>query len=226
MRAYIITTYDNHGRVADLSNYPSILPTPELYYGVTPTDTVTPNWWLESHKKHKDNVPERVYCCNKSKELLLRKHREKFPNEDILMMEDDVIFTPDADDKYSEFLYNLPGNWGLQYLGGWHEFSQTKTPYEVVPGVLRCLNVLGTEAVLIRSNLVDKAIETLSITPDNDYYICDWQLVNMQRRYMAYTPIGFVAYQQSGFSTLWQAERKWERQRFYYKSVDGKLYYY
>lgn len=232
MRAYIITTADSKhvGRKPDLTNYPSTLPVPELFYGVTPADVTTPQWWLDSHRKHTDNAPERVYCCNLSKVLALKNHLSRYPGEDCLLMEDDVIFYDGAGVKYEQYKANLPANWGLQFLGGWHEFTDVKNhvPREVMPGVVTCNNVLGSEAVIFNGRLIKAAIRFLECTPNNDYYICDWQLTKMQRRYMAYAPLGFIAYQQDGFSLLWQRRREWGEQihRFYYIGMDGKLYYY
>jgi len=116
----------------------------------------------------------------------------------------------------------------LQYLGGWHEFTDIKNhvPREVMPGVVTCNNVLGSEAVIIRAELIQEAIDLLAITPDNDYYICDWQLTKLQRRYMAYSPLGFIAYQQSGYSLLLERQRDWQPVHYYYLGMDGKLYYY
>ena len=232
MRAYIITTADSKrvGRKADLTNYPSSLPAPELFYGVTPWDVKTPQWWLDSHRKHTDNAPDRVWCCNLSKVLALKNHLERYPGEDCLLMEDDVIFYDGAEVKYDRYKAFLPDNWGLQFLGGWHEFTDIKNhvPREVMPGVVTCNSVLGSEAVIIRAELIQEAIDLLTITPDNDYYICDWQLTKMQRRHCAYAPLGFIAYQQDGFSLLWQKRREWGEQihRFYYLGMDNKLYYY
>lgn len=227
MRAYIITTSDKHGRCANLTHYPDCLPAPELFYGVTPDDVDTPQWWIDSHRKHKDNVPERVYCCNLSKVLALKNHLSRYPGEDVLLMEDDVIFKPDAGETYKRFLDNLPADWGLQFLGGWHEFTDVKqhVPREVAPGVVTCKTVLGSEAVVINSKLIQEAVDLLTITPDNDYYICDWQLTKMQRRYMAYSPLGFIAYQQSGYSLLWERQRDWAPVHYYYMGLDNKLYY-
>ena len=232
MRAYIITTADSKhvGRKPDLTNYPSSLPDPELFYGVTPADVTTPQWWLDSHRKNRDNAPERVWYCNLSKVSCLMRHAHLHPGEDVLLMEDDVIFYDGAGVKYDRYRAELPDNWGLQFLGGWHEFSRAGglTPKEVAPGVVTCNNVLGSEAVIIRADLIQEAIDLLTITPDNDYYICDWQLTKMQRRHCAYAPLGFIAYQQDGFSLLWQRRREWGEQihRFYYIGMDGKLYYY
>ena len=232
MRAYIITTADSKqvGRSSDLTNYPSTLPVPELFYGVTPADVKTPQWWLDSHHKHRDNAPERVYCCNLSKVLALKNHLERYPGEDVLLMEDDVIFYDGAGVKYDRYRAFLPDNWGLQFLGGWHEFTDIKNhvPREIAPGVVTCNNVLGSEAVIIRAELIQEAIDCLTITPEHDYYICDWQLTKMQRRYMAYAPLGFIAYQQDGFSLLWQKRREWGDaiHHFYYLGMDNKLYYY
>ena len=145
-------------------------------------------------------------------------------------MEDDVIFYDGAGVKYDRYRALLPDNWGLQFLGGWHEFTDVKNhvPREIAPGVVTCNNVLGSEAVIIRAELIQEAIDLLTITPDNDYYICDWQLTKMQRRYMAYAPLGFIAYQQDGFSLLWQKRREWGDaiHHFYYLGMDSKLYYY
>ena len=51
MKAYIIITSDNRGRQADLTHYPSMLPTPELFFGVTPADIETPDWWLKANTR-------------------------------------------------------------------------------------------------------------------------------------------------------------------------------
>ncbi|MBQ3349725.1 MAG: hypothetical protein IJG38_04950 [Thermoguttaceae bacterium] len=227
MKAYIITTPNNHGRQADLSNYPKALPTPELYYGVTPDTIEVPEWWLQIYKgKWLNDIPERVYCCGKSKELLLRSHKEKYPDEDALIMEDDIIYTDNADEKYNRFMADLPDNWHILYLGGYHEFnSRGAAPMEVKPGILRCLNVLGTEALIVRSSFLDTTIEQLTHSPDNVYGHCDWQLVPLQRTYCCYAPLGFIAGQQDGFSELFQKERKVGfRNDFMYVGIDRKTY--
>lgn len=229
MRAYILTTSDNHGRVADLTYYPSMLPTPELFFGVTPDTYQVPDWWLKGHPALcKDDVPERVFCCGKSKELLLRQHKEKFPNEDMLLMEDDVIWTEDADEKYSQFIFDVPSDWKLLYLGGWHEFScKGCTPLQIKPNILRCLNALGNEAVVIRADIIDEVIARLTQSPDNIYGHSDWQLVPIQRKYCCYSPIGFIAGQQSGWSNLFQKEREMGvRNDFMYEGMDRQTHVY
>lgn len=229
MRAYIITTPNNHGRAADLTNYPKALPTPELYYGVTPDTIEVPDWWLDVYNnKWKNDIPERVYCCGKSKELLLRQHKEKFPTEDALIMEDDVMFSEDASDKFDTFFANIPNDWHILYLGGHHEFScRGAAPMEVKPDILRCLNVLGTEALIVRASFLDKTIEQLTNSPENIYGHCDWQLVPLQRHYCCYAPLGFIAGQQDGWSELFQKERTVGfRNNFMYEGMDRKNYYY
>ncbi len=227
MKAYILTTLDNHDRKADLTYYPTALPEPELYYGVTPESVEIPDYWKKLYTKMWANdVPERVYCCGKSKELLIRQHRDNYPDEDMLLLEDDVVFTADANERYNQFMADVPTDWRLLYLGGWHEYNcRGCPPIEIKQGVLRCLNVLGNEAVVIRSNLLDTVIDTLTHSKDNVYGHSDWQLVQLQRKYSAYSPLGFVAGQQSGWSNLFQKEREMGiKNDFLYKSLDGKLH--
>lgn len=229
MRAYIITTPDNHGRVADLTNYPSMLPTPELFFGVTPDTIEVPSWWLDIYQnKWKNDISERVYCCAKSKELLLRQHKEKFSNEDALLMEDDVMFTLDADEKFSEFIFAVPDDWKFLYLGGNHEFScRGSAPREIKKGILRGVNILGTEALIIRANFIDTVIKQLTYSPNNAFGHCDWALVTLQRKYSCYAPLGFIAGQQDGWSELFQKERKVGfRNDFCYEGMDRKKYLY
>lgn len=229
MKAYIITTPNNHGRQADLSNYPKALPTPELYTGVTPDTIEVPEWWLNIYKNQwKNDIPERVYCCGKSKELLLRQHKEQYPDEDALIMEDDVMFSEDANEKYDKFMADMPDDWHILYLGGHHEFNcRGAAPMEVKPGILRCLNVLGTEALIVRSDFIDKTIEQLTHNSDNVYGHCDWQLVPLQRHYCCYAPLGFIAGQQNGWSELFQKEREVGfRNDFFYEGYDRKVHAY
>lgn len=227
MRAYIITTSDNHGRKADLTYYPEALPVPELFEGVTPETVEVPKYWLDMYgKMTTGDVPERVYCCGKSKELLLRQHKANFPDEDLLLMEDDVIFTEDANEKYNQFIIDVPENWSLLYLGGWHEYNcRGCPPMEIKPGILRCSFALGNEAVVIRANMLDETIDQLTHSRENVYGHSDWQLMLLQRRYCAYAPLGFIAGQQSGWSNLFQKERIMGiKNDFLYKGLDGRIH--
>ena len=229
MRAYIITTPDNHGRTADLTNYPKALPTPELFFGVTPDSYEAPDWWPKLYSgKWANDIPARVFCCGKSKELLLREHKEKFPNEDALIMEDDVIFTTDADEKYMQFMADVPYDWKILYLGGNHEFScRGCPPMEVKPGILRVFNDLGTEALVFKADFLDTAIEQLTHSRHNVYGHCDWQLVPLQKRFGCYSPLGYIAGQQDGYSLLFEKERKVGfRNDFMYEDMDRKIHLY
>lgn len=226
MKAYIITTSDNRGRQADLTHYPSMLPTPELFVGVSPETFDVPEWWLEIYsKKWKNDNPARVFCCAKSKELLLRQHLERYPDEDALLMEDDVMFTPDASAKYEQFIAAVPDCWKMLYLGGKHEFScRGMYPMEVQTGILRCKNVLGTEAFIVRSDFIETVIDALTNSQDNLFGHCDWQLVTLQQRNYCFAPLGFIAGQQDGYSLLFNRFRPVGfRNDFYYKDICGVI---
>lgn len=226
MRAYIITTSDNHGRKADLTNYPTALPTPELFYGVTPDTFEVPEWWLAIHSQlWANDKPERVFCCGKSKELLLRQHIANYPEDDLLLMEDDVFFTSDADEKYNAFMQSV-SNWDMIFLGGWHEFNcRGCPPREIAPNVLRCFHVLGNEAVIIRSALLQEVAEIWTHSRDNVFGHSDWQLVAIQQRYNTFAPMGFIAGQQNGWSNLFQADRQMGiKNDFFYKGLDERIH--
>ena len=229
MKAYILTLENNHGRAADLTNYPKAFPKPELFYGVEPETCEVPKWWLDHYKNaFKLDKPERVYCCGKSKELLLRKHKELFPNEDLLLMEDDVMFSDDANERYDKFIADVPNNWKLLYLGGYHEDTcRGCTPLEVKPGLLRIFKTVGNEAVIIRASVLDDAIDLLTASPDNLFGHSDWQLVEIQKKNCCYAPLGFIAGQQNGWSHLFQKDRVIGfRNDFFYEGYDRKVHAY
>lgn len=229
MKAYILTTENNHNRAADLSNYPKALPEPELFYGVEPENSDIPAWWLKEYKNaFKEDKPERVYCCSKSKELLFRKHKELYPNEDLLLLEDDVVFTEDANEKYDKFIADIPEDWKLLYLGGYHEYNcRGCTPLEVKPGILRVFMDVGNEALIINSNVLDEAIELVTNSPDNHFGHSDWRLIQLQKKYCCYAPLGFIAGQQDGWSNLFQKERAVGfRNDFFYEGYDRQVHQY
>lgn len=98
---------------------------------------------------------------------------------------------------------------------------------EVKPGVLRVFNDLGTEALVFRVEFIDTVIEQLTHSRDNVYGHCDWQLVPIQKRFGCYSPLGYIAGQQDGYSLLFEKERKVGfRNDFMYEDMDRKIHLY
>ena len=229
MKSYIITTENNYGRKPDLTYYPKALPKPDLFYGVTKENFEVPEWWLNIHGENYDGQDSRgIFCCGKSKELLLRQHKEQYPDEDALLMEDDVFFIPEASEKYDRFMESVPNDWALIYLGGWHSYNtKGMYPLEVKPGVLRVFMDAGNEALIVRANVIDEVIEHITHSPVNVFTHVDWHLTAIQHRHPCYSPLGYIAGQQDGYSVICRYDRKmgiWND--FLYEGIDRKVHAY
>lgn len=66
----------------------------------------------------------------------------------VLIFEDDCIFKDGFEDRLSDFLYDLPTDWELAFLGGQHK--GTGKPEKISEGVYRPHNVIRTHAYALR----------------------------------------------------------------------------
>lgn len=227
MKAYIITTKDNKNRYDGIINYPSCFPMPLRWYGPTPDEVDVPLWFISYNKDMLCGAdPRRVYCCNLAKLYVAEYHFKNYPDEDLLMMEDDVFFTNDAEKKYVDFIREVPSNWNFLFLGGEHVNSKKYTPNLIAPGVLRCDHVIGNEAFIIRAKAVEKYIIHMDLNHENPYGYCDWHLIELQKLLPTYAPLGFIAGQKDGWSVVQQAYLyKGIQKEFWYNSKNWKTLY-
>lgn len=215
MKSYVLTTKDSN-RLQDgkIIAYPSVLPEPTPFYGFDSSSGVEiPNFSVSN------NTPG-TWLCNLSKITLFEQHLQNCPNEDLLLLEDDVQFSPLFNDMYQKFMDSVPEDWSFIFLGGHHY----EYPKEVKQGVLRAFGVWGNECVIFRSTVLPKVIEALKNIP--------WQQSSGDRvistlfnDYAAYSPVGMFACQRNGYSYSYQRDafRGGIHNFFYYIDTTGEL---
>lgn len=216
MKAYVITLKESdrlqNGKIA---GYPSSLPEPEVFYGVERNEPITiPQFSV--YKKCRQGT----WRCNLSKIRLCAHHMETAPDSDMLLMEDDVIFSALFDEMYPQFMERVPDDWGFIFFGGYHY----RQPEEIKPGVLRTYGILGNECVLIRSSVVPEVKKILEDIPWSED-AGDKVISTLFKKYPAYAPVGMFAGQLSGYSYILRHKiRRWGiSSEFPYKDLHGNI---
>lgn len=222
MKAYIITTKGSkrlkNGKIGD---YPSILPEPEVFYGPVPGDpgTEVPDWYNPTIKGATVAFRDTTYCCYLSKLNCLKYHLQRYPEEDCLLLEDDVVFHPLFNNVYASFIKKVPEDWGILWLGGHH----SRMPTEIAPGVLKPSLIWNAECMLFKARYIPYIIGEL----EKGKWPCNHHVDNVLcwigNTVHQYSPLFFIAGQHSGFSEI---RKRWRVMRINgtvdYIGLDGK----
>lgn len=193
MKAYVITLRNsNRLQNGKIAGYPKCLPEPEVVYGESREEHTEPIPFFSKKSDH----PE-TWLCALGKIKVMQHHLETHPDEDLLLMEDDVRFSPIFDEVYDKFMSMVPDDWAMIFFGGYHY----KTPKEVVPGVLRCCGVYGNECFLIRADRVKDVLAAFLDIPWSENG-CDTEISTKMDKLPSYSPIGFFAGQDGGYSYI------------------------
>lgn len=206
MKAYVLVN-PNNNRLVDnkIPTYPSILPKYSVIYGPT-ADTITeiPDWYIEYH-----GCPEikrrNGYCAYLGHTNAIIDHYKNYPNEPLLVMEDDVEFIPNFNEYYSNFMKMVPDNWDAIYLGGW--YSKSSRPVEKVPNVLKPSSlgyIFGAECIILSPKLIKLLDSYLKYTPITERLQFDGMLACWSKKNIinTYSPIVMFAHQKPGFSAV------------------------
>lgn len=97
--------------------------------------------------------------------------------ESFLVLEDDVVFHPEARQMLADFMAAVPSDWGQIYLGG--QFLH-KDPDAVGPGVVRPYNVNRTHAYAVSKKWMAKVCQHILHFPD--YLKPQWDGGNLQTK--------------------------------------------
>lgn len=139
--------------------------------------------------------------------------------EHILVLEDDVVFSPHTAALLPSFLKELPADWGQFYLGGQH----LKNPVEAVsPLIWRSTNINRTHAFAVHRRALPAVIAHLERLGDylrRGQWHVDHQLGTGQESYkwQTYAPSWWLAGQAEGESDIAgnaPEERWWHHQRY------------
>ncbi|MBP7951611.1 MAG: glycosyltransferase family 25 protein [Verrucomicrobiales bacterium] len=125
--------------------------------------------------------------------------------ESYLVLEDDVVFHPRAEEMLSRLMREVPDDWDQIYLGGQH--LKTPQPVPGSPFVLRGANINRTHAFLLRRKAFARFQQHILHAPD---YIAhhgrhiDHQLgtAHERRDWNVYCPAWWLAGQDEGSSNI------------------------
>ena len=132
-----------------------------------------------------------------------RDDRHMMALDNVLILEDDVIFKEDSLEKLNEFMEVVPDDWGQIYLGGQHRRHPKETD---IPNVIIGNSINRTHAHAINGPSITSVYRHISYASDyrgSSKHI-DHQLELAHRRadWPVYCPKEWVAGQRAGSSNI------------------------
>ena len=232
MKVYVLTTKIN-SRLVDgkLHNYPDSLPTYKVMYGPTvhDGDITIPKWYRDAASVKNDRILLPNYCCYLGHINIIKYHYNNYPNESLLLLEDDVVFEPEFDTYYKNFMEMVPDDWDVINFGGrtvFNDSNKNSGYVEVKPNVLKLCNMYGTECILFSPKFVKTLVDYYITGPEiprhsTDYTIGQWA---KEGKINAYRPIYTFAYPKDGFSFIQQKNRSYSNSRnIKYINITGNV---
>ena len=116
--------------------------------------------------------------------------------ENLLSLEDDVVFEEDIQTNLTKAIYQLPKDWGLFFLGC-NIVAEAK---KISPNILQLEQAYATHAMAINSNLFDYMLNESTRGPALDVWISENIIANKYKPCYAMYPIGAV--QRDSYSNI------------------------
>ena len=116
--------------------------------------------------------------------------------ENFLLLEDDVVFDDEVNEKFFSVLDQVPDDWDMLYLGGQH-FHGMDMP-QVNENVYKCVYTLAAQSVGIKNTVYDYFIDKLmDITKINDLHYAE-----SHKEINAYVIIPHLSWQRNTYSDI------------------------
>jgi glycosyl transferase family 25 len=145
-------------------------------------------------------VPERLshlrpvdYACTLSHLTAVKKASDT-GNPSVLIFEDDCLFDPAFEEKFPEYMRQVPEDWDMLFLGGYH----FETPLPVSRNVVRARMTLTTHAYAVRQSIYTDFIEL----NENPPAIVDRNNTILQKKFNCYCCEPNLVGQLAGYSDL------------------------
>jgi GR25 family glycosyltransferase involved in LPS biosynthesis len=114
--------------------------------------------------------------------------------KNILIFEDDVVFSDDFNDRFESMYEKVPKDWNMLYFGGSHHGKLEM----ISDNIGRARKTYTTHAYAIKSDVFDVAIKLLS----KAQYEVDVTLSLMQQSFNVYVIRPHLAWQRDGYSDI------------------------
>jgi GR25 family glycosyltransferase involved in LPS biosynthesis len=141
---------------------------PERLPGIDGREVKVPSNW---------RYPPGVYGCLQS-HLSVIGQAKKRRKPSVLIFEDDCIFCVDLNDKFRQYISELPSDWGLLFFGGRHK----KEPQRVSDNIGKVVETWQSLCYAVNHTLYDALIEQCEETQE----AIDHYLVALQGRFNCY----------------------------------------
>ena len=164
-------------------------------------------------------VPERFshlrpvdYACTLSHLRAVKEARER-GSSSVLIFEDDCLFDPDFVDKFPQYMRQVPADWDMLFLGGYH----FEPPAPVCVNIVRAVTTLTTHAYAVRQSIYAEFIEL----NENPPAIVDRNNTILQKKFNCYCCEPNLVGQLAGYSDLMGKEMP-EKPLAYSLPITGK----
>lgn len=132
-----------------------------------------------------------------------RDDRHIMSLDNVLILEDDVIFKDDSLEKLNEFMEVVPDDWGQIYLGGQHRRHPKETD---IPNVIIGNSINRTHAHAINGPSITSVYRHISYASDyrgsSKHVDHQLELAHRRKDWPVYCPKEWVAGQRAGASNI------------------------
>jgi len=130
--------------------------------------------------------------------LNMYDHWSQSPKENILIIEDDCVFTDDFNEKLESYINEVPTNWDMLYFGANHNYHMGQKTEPINDKCIKLNNSYSAHCVLIKSYVFEELINGIKgFTIENDV-----MMTNLQKKYNAYSSSNTLTTQLVSYSDI------------------------
>jgi len=118
--------------------------------------------------------------------------------DNILIIEDDCVFTDNFNSYLEEYVNNIPSDWEMMYFGGNHNYHMGYTTQKVNNYCIKLNYTFSAHCVLLKNYVFEELINNLNnLKIENDV-----MMAHLQKKYNAYSPLKTMASQITSYSNI------------------------
>jgi glycosyl transferase family 25 len=129
----------------------------------------------------------------------------------VLILEDDVVFDDELNEKFVEWIKEVPEDWDMLYFGGNHNVGVTE---KFTPHLIKITNTYTTHAYALKETVYDLILKRFK----NMNFIVDVIYAEIQKQCNAYCFSPRLAWQKAGYSDILNVHADYS----FLKDNDGK----
>lgn len=135
-------------------------------------------------------------CVNSHLNLIKKAKENKYKN--VLILEDDVVFDDNIEDRFEKYYKQLPYNWDILYLSGNHNQHDGYMLEMISDNIGKCHLTYTTHSFVVRESMYDIIIDRLSKAENP----VDVEYTKIQKICNSYTFYPGITTQRVGYSDI------------------------